>query len=290
MDRSVTATDLERGQKYEIRVSARKQGASDTPYTNLWTTTATPWYSFTDMEEDEQRDFFRHTSLFAGGFDTDLDALNDVACLPTPTQYRTRPDNRQCGPTAPRYVPGVPMPDNTGTEGCCVGADADDALNGGHELRFLQALDNVVDHINSNIPPAFEYAVNWVRANNHRSVTNTISLDGENTWHKIFIQFLFLVGFSSTASVILIFEYTKLFDSSDQYWLVNASKEDLRRWMSETGVNGSVSMDVNPDNVNTVPYASHAQEIYYFVESGTNLGHYDVTKLPQVLASPYCGF
>lgn len=290
MDRSVTATGLERGQKYEIRVSARKQDAADTPYTNLWTTTATPWYSFQDMERDEQCEFFRHTSLFTGGFDTDHVALNNVACLPTPIQYRTRPDNRQCGPTAPRYVPGVLMPNTTCTEGCCVGADAYDAANGGHELRFLQALDNVYDHINSNIPPAFDYAVKWVRAHNHRAVTNIITFDKENTWHKIFIQFLFLVGFSDTADVTLVFENTQLFNSNVLDWFVNASNEDLRRWMSETGLNGHVSMDVNPDNVNTVPYASHAQEISYHAEPGTNLGHYDMTKLPQVIASPYCGF
>lgn len=291
MDRSLTVTGLEQGQKYEIRVSARKQNTPNTPYTTLWTTTATPWYSFQDMEMDEQREFFRHTSLFTGGFDTDHVALNNVACLPTQQQYRTRADDKQCGPTAPRYVAGG-LPDGTREESCCVGADASDAANGGHELRFLQALDNVYNHTKidtSKIPPAFDYAVKWVRAHNHRAVTNQVTFSTGDYWHKIFIQFLFLAGFAHTANVRLVFDNTELY-SLNSDWSVNASNGDLRLWMSETGLNGHVHMDVNPGNVNTVPYASHAQEISYHVQAGTDVTYYDMTNLPQVLASPNCGF
>lgn len=154
---------LQLNTQHRLRVYARGAG-SETYGLRFGTIVTTPWANVDDLGLDE----LRHVLMFAGGFDTDQAPLNEVACLSFPNQYRTLLDaDGSCSPTAPTLDPST---------GCCIGGAA------GDQLSFLQALETAYDEVTDRhvVGGSVEYAVNWIRVNNKKSVSNLVQI-GQQT-------------------------------------------------------------------------------------------------------------
>lgn len=259
---------------YHIRVYARRDGAN---YGLHYETTATPWAGFDDLDQESMG----HVSLFSGGFATDHAALNDVACLSTPDVYRTRPDDGKCGMTAPTLDLET---------GCCVGGVR------AAEIRFLQALEAVSDFL-PKAPGYLKYAADWVRENNRQlpstPVNNNavyrkiVNIEQGDYWYETFMKLLYVTLpciYSHDPHNVAIKHGNKylMFNGS---FFVNAGDDITFGWMSQTGVRNEVFVDVDLGQI--VPRASRLRSVKY--HRGSNLTHFDITNLPQVLASSNCG-
>ncbi|CAN0190138.1 unnamed protein product [Ectocarpus sp. 12 AP-2014] len=179
---------LEPNTQHHLRVYAR--GAGSEKYELKFETIVTPpWANFDDLGPEE----LRHVSMFAGGFDTDYAALHEVACLPFPDQYRTRPGaDGSCGPTAPTLDLST---------GCCIGgADGD-------ELSFVQALETAYDEVTDRheVGGSVDYAVNWIRANNKQSVSNLVQIGQQTPWRETFLKLLFAGGVRAPTSGFMVY-------------------------------------------------------------------------------------
>lgn len=260
---------LEPNTQHRLRVYARGAG-SEKYELRFVTTVTTPWANFDDLGPDE----LRRISMFAGGFDTDHAALNEVACLPFPNQYRTLPDaDGICGPTAPTLDPST---------GCCIGgADGD-------ELSFLQALEKAYDEVIDRrvVGGSVGYAVNWIRVNNKQSVGNNVHIGQQNPWKETFAKLLFAGGVRRADNDFMVHIKGVVVVMHGSFW-VRASDVEMRGWMSDTGVNGRLSVEVDAAMQQVVPYASRARETDYF---SMNDQYLDITNLSTVLSSPDCGF
>ena len=271
---SKTVRGLKNGTMYHIRVYARRDG---TNYGLHYETTATPWAGFDDLDEESMS----HVSLFAGGFETDHVALNEVACLSTPNVYRTRPDDGKCGMTAPTLDRQT---------GCCVGG-----VNAA-EFRFLQALEAVHDSL-PHAPGYLKYAADWVRennrqipptdVNNHAFYRKIVNIQQGDYWYETFMKLLYV----TLPNIYQHDPHNVSIKHGNEYLMfnggfhVNGDDDITFGWMSQTGVRCRVSVYV--DVGHSVPRASRLQSVTY--TRGSNLTHFDITNLPQVLASSNCG-
>ncbi|AAK14451.1 unnamed protein product [Ectocarpus sp. 4 AP-2014] len=265
---------LEPNTQHRLRVYARGAG-SEKYELRFETLVTTPWANFDDLGPDE----LRHVSMFAGGFDTDHAALNEVACLPFPNQYRTLPDaDGSCGPTAPTLDPST---------GCCIGG-AD-----GHELSFLQALETAYDEVTDRhvVGGSVEYAVKWIRVNNKQSVGNFVQIGQQEPWKETFIKLLFAGGVRAPPNGFKVYYNGTCLVMLGKFW-VQADDVEMRGWMSDTGVNGQLRVVVSAGMQQAVPYATRARDSHYCSSrvAGQELEYFDVTKLSTVLSSPDCGF
>ena len=268
-------SSLESNTEYRLRVYSR--GPVSQNYELLSEKIVkTPWANFDDLRPDE----LRHISMFAGGFETDHDELNKVACLPLPNQYRTLPDdNGLCGPTAPTLDK---------TTGCCIGG-AD-----GHELSFLQALEKVFPEVKDRrvVSGSVEYAVNWIRKNNKQSGNanynadfTSVKLHKENPWNEAFVKLLFAGGIRRNENFEVSVGGSVLTDRGRFHVL--SSDLQMRKWMSDTSINGQVDVWSDATIQNVFPYAIRAISHDYL---SLYEEYIDITNLSTVLASPDCGF
>ncbi|CAN0251338.1 unnamed protein product [Ectocarpus sp. 6 AP-2014] len=267
---------LEPNTQHRLRVYARVAG-SEKYELRFETLVTTPWANFDDLGPDE----LRHVSMFAGGFDTNYAALNEVACLPSPNQYRTLPDaDGICGPTAPTLDPST---------GCCIGgADGD-------ELSFLQALETAYDEVTDRrvVGGSVEYAVNWIRVNNRQSVGNGnhVQIGQQTPWKETFLKLLFAGGVRKPLNGFMVHYNGNAVVVLGTFW-VKPDDVEMKEWMSDTGVNGQLRVVVSAGMQQAVPYVTRARDTQYLSSRvpGQELEYFDVTELSTVLSSPDCGF
>jgi len=291
-----TIYSLKPGTAYTIRLYVRTD-ISPVYTREAQTIATTPKADYDEMSPDE----IGEISLFAGstpGFSETDKLSNKITCFPSNNVYRTRPDDKGCGSTAPNF--------NRQT-GCCTGADvagaatAQERKEARKEELFLKALEAIYDMIHDST--AYESvdirdAVRWVRGNNKaipRSASSDtfIVLDRKYYWFEDFMKFLFLVGIRKTYHSNLPTRSIRLVEKSrgplwfDNNFYVGAGDSQMREYMSHKGVNGAVKMSVKNTEIDIVPYISGCEIITYL---GATATYFDVTNLPTVLASPKCGF
>lgn len=203
------------------------------------------------------------------------------SCTPTDTHYQIMTDeDGECSKLYAREKVHL------GEVSCCRnGTDS--------ELLYLKALEVIKRNVNPDTVPAFLQGVaTWVRRSGRHLQPQILNMSLAHVWCEEYFKFLFLIGLEQNDGNVAINVDDQLV-LQGKVFVVDADddpvNQTLRRWMSETGVNGEVQIFVGNNDKHKVPFRNKTLLTVYRQDDDTNFP-WDISRLHDVLTDVEYGF